>query len=189
MRKYETTFIIDSLVKNEEIEAIIGKIEKFISNNGGEIELIDRWGKKRLAYELKKRQYGYYVHITYQAPSKLNKLLEREYQLDENIIRHLTLLVDPRSLKAARQIKKDEAVQKNIPDDKKNDVKVEDTPAEDKELKADPAETVETPVEEVSVDPVEEASVEPVKEASVEPVEEGSVEVEETETPEKVEEN
>lgn len=94
MKKYETTFIMDSLIKNEEIEGIITKIEKFISNNGGQIEAVERWGKKRLAYEIKKRQYGYYVHIIFDAPNKLNRLLEREYQLDENIIRYLTVLVD-----------------------------------------------------------------------------------------------
>jgi len=97
LKKYETTFIMDSLIKNEEIEGSITKIEKFISNNGGQIEAIERWGKKRLAYEIKKRQYGYYVHIIFDAPNKLNRLLDREYQLDENIIRYLTVLVDLRS--------------------------------------------------------------------------------------------
>ena len=101
MKKYETTFIIDSLIKNEEIEGIITKVEKFISNNGGEIEEVERWGKKRLAYEIKKRQYGYYVHVIFSAHNKLNRLLDREYLLDENIIRYLTLLVEPRSEKVS----------------------------------------------------------------------------------------
>lgn len=101
MRKYETTFIIDSLIKNEEIEGIITKVEKFISNNGGTVESIERWGKRRLAYEIKKRQYGFYVHVIYEAPNKLNKLLDREYQLDENVLRYLTLVVDPRAELAA----------------------------------------------------------------------------------------
>ncbi len=96
MRTYETTFIVDSLIRPEETEEIINKIEKFISNNGGQIKKIDRWGKKRLAYEIKKRQYGYYVIIRYGAPPKLNRLLEKEYQLDENILRYLTIVLDPR---------------------------------------------------------------------------------------------
>lgn len=96
MRTYETTFIVDSLIRPEETEEIINKIEKFISNNGGLIKKIDRWGKKRLAYEIKKRQYGYYVIIRYGAPPKLNRLLEKEYQLDENILRYLTIVLDPR---------------------------------------------------------------------------------------------
>lgn len=96
MRTYETTFIVDSLIRPEETDEIINKIEKFISNNGGQIKKIDRWGKKRLAYEIKKRQYGYYVIIRYSAPPKLNRLLEKEYQLDENILRYLTIALDPR---------------------------------------------------------------------------------------------
>lgn len=96
MRTYETTFIVDSLIRPEETEEIVNKIEKFILNNGGQIKKTDRWGKKRLAYEIKKRQYGYYVIIRYSASPKLNRLLEKEYQLDENILRYLTIVLDPR---------------------------------------------------------------------------------------------
>jgi len=112
LKKYETTFIIDSLIKSEDIESIITKIEKFISNNGGQIVTMERWGKKRLAYEIKKRQYGYYVYIKYSAPNKLNRLLEREYQLDENILRYLTLMIDPRTEKVVpvRSVTSEDAV-------------------------------------------------------------------------------
>lgn len=110
MQEYETTFVIDSLIKNEEVEHIIDKTEKFILNNGGEIINIDRWGKKRLAYELKKRQYGYYVQIHYKAPGHLNKILEREYMLDENILRYLTVMISSRTQKSTL-VKKSEAKQ------------------------------------------------------------------------------
>ena len=100
LREYETTFVIDSLIKNEEVENIIDKTEKFITNNGGEILNVERWGKKRLAYELKKRQYGYYVLILYKAPAHLNKLLEREYMLDENILRYLIVVITPQHKKS-----------------------------------------------------------------------------------------
>lgn len=100
MQEYETTFVIDSLIKHEEVEDIIEKTQKFIQNNGGEIINIDRWGKKRLAYELKKRQYGYYVLIEYKAPEHLNKILEREYMLDENILRYLIVKINYRAEKS-----------------------------------------------------------------------------------------
>lgn len=129
MKKYETTFIVDSLIKNEEIEGIVSKIEKFISNNGGQIEAVERWGKKRLAYEIKKRQYGYYVHVIFRAHSKLNRLLDREYQLDENILRYLTLMVDPRSEKEAL------VEQKN---DKKDDKEMKTEASKPSETAAEP---------------------------------------------------
>ena len=82
MRKYETIFVVDSLLKSEEIDSIISKYERFISANGGKIEDIEHWGKKRLAYEIKKRQYGYYVLIRFDGPPTMIKPLEREYRLN-----------------------------------------------------------------------------------------------------------
>ncbi len=99
MQKYETIFVIDSLLKSEEIEAIVSKYEKFISANGGKIDVIEHWGKKRLAYEIKKRQYGYYVLIRYDGPGTINKQLEREYRLNESILRYMTLRLNKQALK------------------------------------------------------------------------------------------
>lgn len=98
MRTYQTVVIIDSLLKSEEIDAIIEKIVRNINNNGGKLITIDRWEKKRLAYEIKKRQYGYYVEIVFEAPSNLIKIIERDYRLDENILRYLTFHLDSKAL-------------------------------------------------------------------------------------------
>jgi small subunit ribosomal protein S6 len=101
LQKYETIFIIDSLLKSEEIDSIIGKYERFISANGGQIETIERWGKKRLAYEIKKRQYGYYVLIRFDGPPTMIKPLEREYRLNESILRFKTLTIPKRAAQVA----------------------------------------------------------------------------------------
>jgi small subunit ribosomal protein S6 len=93
IREYETTFIVDSLLPEEQINATIDKIKDFIEKNGGKIRQIDRWGKRRLAYEIAKKQYGYYVYIRFQYEGALIKELEREYKLDESIIRYLTVLI------------------------------------------------------------------------------------------------
>ncbi len=100
MRKYETIIVIDSLLKLEEIEGIINKYERFISANGGQIETVDRWGKRRLAYEIKKRQYGFYVLIRFDAPPGMIKQLDREYRLNEYLLRTMTTLLNKRALKA-----------------------------------------------------------------------------------------
>ncbi len=100
MRKYETIFVIDSLLKSEEIDNIVGKYERFISANGGTIEDIEHWGKKRLAYEIKKRQYGYYVLIRFDGPPSMIKPLEREYRLNESLLRFKTLVMEKASLEA-----------------------------------------------------------------------------------------
>ena len=57
IREYETTFIVDSLLQEDQINATIEKTKSFIEKKGGKIKNIDRWGKRRLAYEIAKKQY------------------------------------------------------------------------------------------------------------------------------------
>ncbi|MBN1780419.1 30S ribosomal protein S6 [bacterium] len=90
-KPYETTFIVDAHLSNEQIESVITKYSKTITDNNGTIKLIDRWGKRRLAYEIAKKQYGYYVYIRFDAEGSLIKVLEREFRLDDNVIRYLTI--------------------------------------------------------------------------------------------------
>lgn len=156
MRKYETIIVIDSLLKLEEIEGIINKYERFISANGGQVETIDRWGKRRLAYEIKKRQYGFYVLIRFNAPPAMIKQLDREYRLNEFLLRTMTTLLDKRALKAlAKQF-----------------AAMPPAAAQPETPAAVPA-VVEAPVAEAAVEPAaaEEVVSEPVT-AAVEPVEE-----------------
>jgi len=98
LRTYQTIVVIDSLLKSEEIDAIIEKVVRIINNNGGDVKNVDRWEKKRLAYQIKNRQYGYYVEIMFQATGDLVKILERDYRLDENILRYLTIVLDTKAL-------------------------------------------------------------------------------------------
>lgn len=99
MKQYETVFVVDSLLKSNEIDEIIKRYERFISANGGSIRDVQRWGKKRLAYEIKKRQYGYYVCIRYEGPGSVIKPLEREFTLNESILRYLNIALEPAALK------------------------------------------------------------------------------------------
>lgn len=97
LRQYETTIVIDSFQKVEDIKNIVSKIQNFIQNNGGKIDEIEEWGKKRLAYEINRKQYGNYVHILFTSETSLPGLLEREYRLEESILRYLTVIADPRA--------------------------------------------------------------------------------------------
>jgi len=166
LRKYETVIVIDSLLKQEEIENIISKYEQFISDNGGKIDTIDRWGKKRLAYEIKKRQYGYYVLIRFDAPPTLIKQLTREYRLNEALLRYMTLKLSKNALKAleARQTAapKAEEAPASIPETDKleEDETPESFDSETSELAIEQeAEEAETAAEEVD-EPADEPSSE-----------------------------
>ncbi len=100
MRKYETIIVIDSLLKPEEIKGIVNKYERFISANGGIVESTQFWGKRRLAYEIKKRQYGFYVLIRFDAPPAMIKQLDREYRLNEFLLRTAINRLDEKALAA-----------------------------------------------------------------------------------------
>ena len=97
LRQYETTFIVNVHLEGEQIDATVDKYTKFIENNGGKVKSVDRWGKHRLAYEIAKKQYGYYVYIRFEAVGSIIRELERELKLDDSILRYLTVLV-PKAL-------------------------------------------------------------------------------------------
>ena len=84
---------MDAHLPDQEIENSISRTTRFIEENGAKIHTIDRWGKRRLAYEIQKRQYGYYVNIRFEADGPLIQDLEREFKLDDTILRTLTVLV------------------------------------------------------------------------------------------------
>ena len=118
MRIYETIFVVDSLLKSEEIDSIINKYERFISANGGQIDATDRWGKKRLAYEIKKRQYGYFVLIRFTGPPTMIKPLEREYRLNESLLRFKTLAMPQVAIKHMEATKKEAPAAPEAPKEK-----------------------------------------------------------------------
>ena len=90
MNQYETTFIIDPNVGSEDIEGIVEDVQNLISGSGGEIAKVDRWGKKRLAYEVKGNRDGYYVLIDFAAEPEFVQRLARYYGLTEQIIKYMT---------------------------------------------------------------------------------------------------
>jgi small subunit ribosomal protein S6 len=98
--QYETTYVISGSLEDSQIEATVGHVDELIKRNGGEIVSTNRWGRKRLAYPIEKKNNGYYVHLEFTAPGALIGQLERLYQLDENILRFLTIRLDKRALKA-----------------------------------------------------------------------------------------
>ena len=97
---YETTFIINATLEDHQVEAFITRIQETITKESGEIKAVNRWGRKRLAYPIKKKNNGFYVTIEFNAPGSIVKLLEQVYILDEHVMRFLTTRVDEKALKA-----------------------------------------------------------------------------------------
>lgn len=93
MRKYEVMFIVKP-AEEEAINAVIAKFENLIKNNGGNIDKIDRWGKRRLAYEVKDFIEGYYTIFYFTAEPKVVFELERVMKITDEILKHMVVKED-----------------------------------------------------------------------------------------------
>jgi small subunit ribosomal protein S6 len=99
-RLYETTFIVNASLEDTQIEGAVGHIQEVITRNGGEVTAVNRWGRKRLAYTIQKKNNGYYTNIEFVGTEPVIAQLKRTFQLDQNFLRSLTILVDPKAIKA-----------------------------------------------------------------------------------------
>jgi small subunit ribosomal protein S6 len=106
MATYETIFILDSLLASEDIDKVIKRIEELITGNNGKIIKTDKWGKRRLAYEIQKKQYGFYVSIEFESSGSVPAILENEYIYNDPILRYLIYRFDKNKLKEIEQEKK-----------------------------------------------------------------------------------
>lgn len=97
---YESIIIINAALEDAQIETEIEKIKDFITKNNGEIRALEKWGRRRLAYAIKKKNNGFYCLYEFKAPGDIIAKLERQYLLNENIIRFLTVELNKKALKA-----------------------------------------------------------------------------------------
>jgi small subunit ribosomal protein S6 len=94
MRTYEMVLVFDPALEVAQIETDLQKWNDLITQNGLPRRW-ERWGKRRLAYELKGRQYGYYVVAAFDLNNDRAAELERSVRLNTSVIRHLITIVDP----------------------------------------------------------------------------------------------
>jgi len=89
IRHYETMFIVKATLTEEEIQSQINTVKENIEKNGGTIASTDDMGIKTLAYEIQKQKRGYYYVIYFTAPTESIKELERNYKVNEDIVRFI----------------------------------------------------------------------------------------------------
>jgi len=89
IRHYETMFIVKPTLTDEETQAQIALVKENIEKVGGEVVVCDDMGTRQLAYEIQKHKRGYYYVIYFKAPSEGIKELERNYRVNESIIRFI----------------------------------------------------------------------------------------------------
>lgn len=94
MRFYETTIVLSPQSDDAAIGHEIDKITQTIVADSGHLVDTHRWGVKRMAYPIQKHTQGQYIHFVYQAPPTVPGKLESAFRINENVLRHLTVLVE-----------------------------------------------------------------------------------------------
>jgi small subunit ribosomal protein S6 len=104
LRQYETGFVLSPALSEEETTQFIQQMAEIIAQKKGRMVKQDIWGKRRLAFPIKRFQEGVYVFFTYDGPGDVSLELERRFKQTDAVIRFMTVLKDPRDL--ARRKKK-----------------------------------------------------------------------------------
>ncbi len=94
MVKYESMYILKPDLEEEKKDALVKRFSDIVTNDGGTIEKIDEWGKKRLAYPIQYINDGYYVLMTFEAKPTLPAELERNYKISDDVIRYMVINLD-----------------------------------------------------------------------------------------------
>jgi small subunit ribosomal protein S6 len=102
MKQYETMVIIDSMVTDQVIQDELQAIESTIADSG-EIIKIDKWGKRKMAYEIDKKSHGFYAVFYYNADSSVVEKLEAAFRINVNIIRWISLKDQPLPVEAPEE--------------------------------------------------------------------------------------
>lgn len=109
--QYELTYVISGVVQQNQVDDIVRKVNHLIESNGGDVLEVDEWGNQRLAYEIDRKRSGYYVNMYFKAPGSLIQRLERELQINDDVLRYLTLRMDAKMKRHYEKRKKREARQ------------------------------------------------------------------------------
>ena len=94
MRRYETIIIIDPDLSDEGRAPVLDRVTELIPQFDGTLILVDDWGAKKLAYEIKKKTRGYYVRMDYCGNGALISEIERNFRIDDRVLKFMTVLLD-----------------------------------------------------------------------------------------------
>ncbi len=91
MNQYEVMYVIDAALEDSARTELINRFSDLVKKNGGEVDRVDEWGKRRLAYAIQYKTEGYYVLMYIKAPAELPREIERNMQISDSVLRYLTV--------------------------------------------------------------------------------------------------
>ena len=181
MRRYETFVIIDPDISEDERGPVIERVQELITQMDGFLVFTDSWGERKLAYEIRKKERGYYVRFDYCGLAPLVNEIERFFRIDDRALKYMTVLLDKeadlekiKEEKAAAESKSDlDASPVESPKDSAAVAEPEAVKAETKsevESETEPKVDIEAETEpEADAEPEPEGAAEPVPEVDAEP--------------------
>lgn len=90
-RKYEACFLLRADLPEEEMEKEVENIERTLINSGAKLVKKENWGRRALAYPIKKKKEGFYYLFYFTAPATIKEDIEKKLKLRENILRYLLI--------------------------------------------------------------------------------------------------
>ncbi len=122
---YEHLLVVNAVIDEEEIKTTVQTYVDFLKENGCEIDEVNEWGIQRLAYDIDGKRSGYYVNLYFTGPASVIATLERKEQIDDNIMRYITIKYDNKMLRH-RELQKKGAVPEVFPDTDEGESKDDD---------------------------------------------------------------
>lgn len=107
---YEVTYIVNPVLEEEQIKAEVAKVTNFVTANGGEFDEINEWGIRRLSYDIDDKKSGYFVNMYFTSPGDLIVKMERAMQINDHIVRYLTLKYDNKMMRHRDMQRKGETI-------------------------------------------------------------------------------
>jgi len=105
LRRYEEVVIAQANLPEEELTGLIDRYSSIITGRKGTVIKVDRWGVRKLAYDIKKQTRGVYVLYDFVGESDVVAELERNLKIDDNVLKFMTVMTDPET--TAEKIMKD----------------------------------------------------------------------------------
>ena len=102
-RTYEILFIADPNLGEPEVDALAAQVQGHVEKDGGKLQKMEKWGKKRLAYSVRRHREGSYVLLVVEGTGVMVKEVERRLKVTDGIIRYLTVRVDEALRKSERR--------------------------------------------------------------------------------------
>ena len=108
-RRYELTLIVNPQAPDGAVDDLVARFDRLVSEGGGRQVEVDRWGSRKLAYDIGKQNRGDYTFIRFEAPPEALPEIDRVFKLDESVLRHLVVLDETPVEEEPEDVEDDEA--------------------------------------------------------------------------------